>query len=350
MFGCYQQEIGTKIKKKSLRVYCLNSDSKLFQENPWLKDTPYDIRDEGMIDLIKAFKTCFSNGGKFKMRFKSKKDKKDSIVIHRKHWNHQKGEYAFLKDMVFAESLPKIRHDMRLTVDALNRFCICIPIELEVRSENQGPINKVIAIDPGCRTFSTTYDHDGMVSEWGCGDDEKIRALCLKYDKYQSKFDKNEFHLKQTGEYHKTRKTRKNFKLMMLKLREKLRNKVKDLHCRFAKFLCSNYNVILLPKFETQSMISKDDRKIRSKTARAMVTYSHYLFRQRLIHKSKEFPWCKVELVSEEYTSITCGSCGKLNEKLGSSKNFHCLSCSYEADRDINASRNILLKYISENA
>jgi len=101
--------------------------------------------------------------------------------------------------------------------------------------------------------------------------------------------------LKYTGEYHRTHKTRKNFKRMMLKIREKIRNKVKDLHCRFSKFLCSNYNVILLPTFETQSMISKDDRVISSKTARAIATYSHYLFRQRLVHKSKEFPWCKVD-------------------------------------------------------
>ena len=135
-----------------------------------------------------------------------------------------------------------------------------------------------------------------------------------------------------------------------MRIREKIRNKVKDLHGRFSKFLCSNYNVVLLPNFETQSMISKDDRKISSKTARAIATYSHYLFRQRLIHKSREYPWCKVVLVQEDYTSMTCGLCGKINEKLGSSKDFHCLSCDYEADRDINASRNILLKYISENA
>ena len=95
-------------------------------------------------------------------------------------------------------------------------------------------------------------------------------------------------------------------------------------------------------------MISKKDRKISSKTAGSICTYSHYLFQQRLIHKSREFPWCKVVIVEEDYTSVTCGSCGKYNHKLGSSKDFNCPHCDYKADRDINASRNILLKYISE--
>ena len=340
---------GEPIKSMAaLRAYCINSDSKIFQENKWLEDIPYDVRDEGMLDLLKAYKTSFAKGKKFKISFKSKKEKKDSIVIHKKHWKHKRGDYAFVKNMLFAEKLPEINHDMRLTVDKLNRYWICIPIELEIRSENQRPINKVVSIDPGVRSFSTTYDHDGMISEWGCGDDEKIQNLCIKYDKLQSKLDKNDFHYTKTGEYHKTKKTRKNFKLKMLKVRENIRNKVKDLHWKFAKFLCSNYNTILLPKFESQHMISKEDRKISSKTARSICTYSHYLFQQRLIHKSREFPWCKVVIVEEDYTSVTCGSCGKYNHKLGSSKDFNCPHCDYKADRDINASRNILLKYISE--
>jgi len=332
----------------ALRAYCINSNSKIFQENKWLEDIPYDVRDEGMLDLLKGYKTSFAKGKKFKISFKSKKEKKDSIVIHKKHWKHKRGDYAFVKNMLFAEKLPEINHDMRLTVDKLNRYWICIPIELEIRSENQRPINKVVSIDPGVRSFSTTYDHDGMISEWGCGDDEKIKNLCIKYDKLQSKLDKNDFHYTKTGEYHKTKKTRKNFKLKMLKVRENIRNKVKDLHWKFAKFLCSNYNTILLPKFESQHMISKEDRKISSKTARSICTYSHYLFQQRLIHKSREFPWCNVVIVEEDYTSVTCGSCGKYNHKLGSSKDFNCPHCDYKADRDINASRNILLKYISE--
>ena len=52
----------SRIIKKDLRNLCLNKNSKLFIDNPWLKDTPYNIRDESAIDLIKVFKNNFEKG------------------------------------------------------------------------------------------------------------------------------------------------------------------------------------------------------------------------------------------------------------------------------------------------
>ena len=47
---------------------------------------------------------------------------------------------------------------------------------------------------------------------------------------------------------------------------------------------------------------------------------------------------------SEEYTSKTCGGCGRLNHSLGSKKVFECSHCKIVMDRDINAARNIFIK------
>jgi putative transposase len=81
-----------------------------------------------------------------------------------------------------------------------------------------------------------------------------------------------------------------------------------------------------------------------------MCTWSHYKFRQFILHKQKEFPWCNVVITNESYTSKTCGNCGIINDKLGSSKTFKCNNdkCRSEFDRDINGSRNILIKYLTE--
>ena len=57
----------------------------------------------------------------------------------------------------------------------------------------------------------------------------------------------------------------------------------------------------------------------------------------------------KLVIVTEEYTSKTCGKCGTLHPNLGSKKKYECGSCGMEMDRDINAARNIMMKYISEN-
>jgi putative transposase len=101
--------------------------------------------------------------------------------------------------------------------------------------------------------------------------------------------------------------------------------------------------------FETQKMATRLHRRIRSKTARDMLTWSHYSFRQRLLHKAREFPGCHIHIATEEYTSKTCGQCGILNAKLGGSKVFCCGQCGYTADRDANAARHILLlKFLTE--
>ena len=85
---------------EALRAYCINLDSKIFQENKLLRDILYDVRDAGMLDLLKAYKTSFAKREKFKISFKSKKEKKDSIVIHKKHWIHESGGYAFVKNII----------------------------------------------------------------------------------------------------------------------------------------------------------------------------------------------------------------------------------------------------------
>ena len=54
----------------------------------------------------------------------------------------------------------------------------------------------------------------------------------------------------------------------------------------------------------------------------------------------------ELHIQDESFTSKTCGKCGKINQLLGSSKEFICPFCGYDADRDVNAGRNILLKFL----
>ncbi|CAG8530706.1 19303_t:CDS:2, partial [Gigaspora margarita] len=63
---------------------------------------------------------------------------------------------------------------------------------------------------------------------------------------------------------------------------------------------------------------------------RAMCTWSHFRFRQHLVHKAREHPWCRIILCTEEYTSKTCGFCGFIYHKLGGSKVFCCPECKTE--------------------
>jgi putative transposase len=121
-------------------------------------------------------------------------------------------------------------------------------------------------------------------------------------------------------------------------------NLADKLHKKTTKWACENYSTIFLPKFETQKMGFKCQRKINSKTARNMFTWSHYRFKTRLMNKAREYPNCRVIICCEEYTSQTCSECGYLLHKIGDSKKFKCTRCNQESDKDFNAARNILLK------
>jgi putative transposase len=59
-----------------------------------------------------------------------------------------------------------------------------------------------------------------------------------------------------------------------------IRNLVDEFHKKTTKWTCENYNTIFLPKFETQKMISKSQRKLNSKTAGNILTWSHYIPRR----------------------------------------------------------------------
>ena len=137
-----------------------------------------------------------------------------------------------------------------------------------------------------------------------------------------------------------TSRKKKNNKKKKLRCFERVRNKIRDLHHKVSSYLCSTYRVILLPKFETQKMASSN--QLHNSTCRKMLTWSHYTFQRRLIEKAQH-SGTKVRIVSEAFTSKTCGRCGHVNES-NDSKTFRCSACNLECDRDQHAGRNILLR------
>ena len=134
---------GVKRNKRELRAHCVNAD--IFESdtvNKWVLETPYDIRDEAMNYLLKAYGSNFAAGRKkFTIKFRSKKDPQQSIAMLSKHRGKSYGKFAFLVKIKAAEPLPaKLDHDSRIVMNNLGEFYICIPKPLEVRTENQGPV------------------------------------------------------------------------------------------------------------------------------------------------------------------------------------------------------------------
>lgn len=332
-----------------LQVKSLRERFKRGASPEWAKNVPYDVRDSAFLDFDKARRAQFAKlakraGGelpKWEFKFKSKKAQQ-CLTVRGRDWGRKRGAYSAIfrkAKLRAAEPLPEsITTDFRVIKTPLGHYFLCLPREVKPRSESQAPDearHATVALDPGVRTFQTCYDADGAAFEWGEGDMERLFKLCYAADRLQGRIK----HVKGT----KRRRRRKAW----LRILERIRNKVDELHKKLATWLCENYRVVLIPTFETQRMVRRRNRKLRSKTARGMCTWSHYRFRQRLKEKAELFPWCTVIECDEAYTSKTCGACGKLHQKLGSNKTFTCPNCDYVADRDVSASRNILLRYLT---
>jgi putative transposase len=193
------------------------------------------------------------------------------------------------------------------------------------------PSHRMVAIDPGVRTFATLYDPSGILVEWAPRDIRRIFNLCLYMDKLQSRI---------AAKHLRCRKRQR--------MRDRVRHLVIEVHRKLAKFLCENYNVVLYPKYEASSMVCRGRRKIRSKTARQLLCWAPYSFKQRLLSKALEYPWVQVVECREDYTSKTCGRCGAIHWTLGGNKRFVCPCCAFRIDRDLNGARNILLRWLTE--
>ena len=286
---------------------------------------------------IKSFvgniNSAFSNNHIFTMKYKRKSEQNEECLFEDKKYpdwlKDIVGFYKNKKKNVKSKSiLNTSTSGILLYHDKLkNKFYIKVPIKASV---NKVESQDLISLDPGIRTFQTGYSPSGHTIEFGKNACFEMKKHLEKVDYYQSKYDTTKF---------------KKFKTKQLCEYQKIRNKIADLHWKTIKNLTDNYDVILLPDFRISQMVTKG-KHLNKSVKRLMYLFSFHMFKTRLLWKAS-LKGKIVKIVDESYTSMTCGRCGVLNRKLGSKKIFHCENCDLTIDRDINASRNILLKNAS---
>ena len=199
-----------------------------------------------------------------------------------------------------------------------------------------------VALDPGVRIFQTTYDTEGnsyLIGENGAkkidslaGIARRMRAGIYRY--YQNGKKK----------YRKARNSKERRGLLKAanRIEQRIKNMISDIHRKTVKFLCEKYDTIIIPEFASQDMVRDVKRKIGKSTARQLLRWSHYKFRELLKCKG-EVMGAKVIIGTEEYTSKTCGNCFYVNKHLTGQKTLLCRNCNVKIHRDINGARNILM-------
>jgi putative transposase len=364
-FGCarwtYNQAIAfinckkrtDKVNLKILRQLLVDDSSDAVKQNPWLKETLYDIRDNAVTEALDAYKENCSrvkNGliDSFKLAYRKRKTGKDSIYMRHRWYKDQDFTIQTWKKMGQPlnmrrgrKLLPNVmQRDGRLIKDKYRDYYLIDTENRDLKAkvnaeENQFGLPTILALDPGNRVFQVGYDFRGRSVEFGIGDQDKIYDMCYGMDRIISRM---------SGFCRRKRYVVKH--KVLPRLRKKIHNKISDIHRKAAKWMCERYDYIMLPTFPVSKMICKKRRKINSKTVRNMLNWSHYRFSVILENKANEYGSILYRC-REDYTSQTCGKCGFLTK---SGEKIHvCRLCRFIIDRDINGSRNIFLKALTES-
>lgn len=338
------------VTEKLLRSLFVNKNSNAIINNPWLTKVGYFIRNEAVRQIgitLKVNRVKIQKGlqKQFKIQYRSKKKQKSETFYVRRNCIIQKKNIIILK---FPKMKPMkfwvgknafrgpILMDCKFQRTWTGEYYLCIPHAYRVDNQDSGKNDeslRVCSLDPGVRTFQTIFDASSNCAyEVAPRDMQRIVRLCVGLDKLYSKRDKAS-----------NARKRYSYKRASRRMTYRIQNLINEVHKQLTKHLSTNYDLIMIPKFEICQMIRKVTRKINSKTVRQMTTWAHYRFRERLLFKCRQ-TGCKVAIVDESWTSKTCSSCGEIDHSLGSKKLYSCSCCGMQMDRDINGAKNIFLK------
>lgn len=283
--------------------------------------TPYKIKQMAIEDACQAVqlaKKKFLKTKQFQqVGFRAKKQRQDSLYIPHAAADQDVIFKRILGKVKFSEKIKGVKHDSRLVIEK-NRFFLVVPESKPVLTpENQR--KKSVSLDPGARTFLTAFDNEHAF-KIGQGDFSRIYRLLLGLDSLFSK----------------AKTCKKKYRRAIDNSLFKIDNLINELHKQTASFLVQRYDEIIIPNFSATQMVSK----LRSKTCRNLLSFAHSKFRNFLKLKCEEFS-TKLTIVSEEFTSKTCGNCGHV-QNIGGKSHWKCKECYSEMDRDVNGARNIM--------
>ena len=273
-------------------------------------------------------------------RIRYKKQNTNSLLIHveQSFFKKDKIFYGKIKEPILNKNnfnYDLINHDSIIHYNKSTKmFSLFVPSEPIKKVINN---NNYISIDPGIRTFLTCMTNKSVI-EMGSNMSSEIKNILTRIDKTENK-EKDLLNV----ELNKSKKFNRIKKKNLTRLRERLKNKVKDVHCKIINYLTNNYKTIIIGKWSTKSVVNNETSVLNKMNKRICLSMSFYKFLQRLEFKSK-INKNDLHIVNESYTSMTCSKCGYLKRDLGGSKTYKCNECKNEIDRDVNSCRNIIYK------
>ena len=128
-----------------------------------------------------------------------------------------------------------------------------------------------------------------------------------------------------------------------LRVYKKAKDKIRDAHCKYVKFVVEHAVGYLDPRFGASQMAPCSKRAFRQGLCNC--NWSIYKLQMRMQQKARRVPGFLYVDCLEAYTSCTCSECGTVRPKFREEM-FTCVSetCKLVVNRDQNGAKNIIIR------
>lgn len=309
-----------------------NASLKLFEES-----VHKDIRANAVFECFTNYMNCIEaiKAGRirfFKLKYRSRAKQKWSMGLTKKIIKLENGNIRFTdsklsdKTIRFANRTRKVLRSVQEIKDCKitkvnGVYTLRLPVVIDISEVID--YKKVVGIDPGVSTFLSMYTPD--------------KSVFIKQTDKPKRIDR----LRKRIKWLRKNKQRKRIRRSLLnKLDDLQKNVIDELHWKSINYLVKNYNLIFSEHFQTQGFVKGGKSKCLNRDTNNL---KPYLFRQRLQYKALSLGKI-VSVVDAHNTTKTCSSCGAIKHMKLSDRIYRCSPCNQAFDRDVNASKNILLK------
>jgi putative transposase len=133
-------------------------------------------------------------------------------------------------------------------------------------------------------------------------------------------------------------------KIRLSRAYEHVKNLRVDMYMKLGKYFAEHYDVLVMEDIHVKQLVGKSLRRLRMRLHDVAIHELKSIMRYQLGKYGK-----KLTLVGPAFTSKTCARCGHVKKDLTlADRDFVCPKCGWAADRDYNASLNILRRSGSE--
>ncbi len=356
-FGCSRYVYNYYLNKIQTDGYTNSYDnikdytSTLKYNSPFLQEIDSIVIRKSLFNLEDAFKKLFNKTGgypKFKSKYnrnsynttavngiyKNKKYCNIELDLENKRVKLPKLKWVKIKGY---RNLKKINGEIKnatISKEASGKYYVSILIEIDKKIEKVAP-QSIVGIDLGVKKLltlsdGTTYDNNKYILKYEKRIKRKQRELARK--------------VKNSKNYYKCKRE-------LAVLYSKLANSRKYYTHKITKEITDKYDIITCENLKTKEMIiNGKENKLSSKIQDA--TFSEILrqLSYKAKYKGKEF----YQIDTYYPSSQICCRCTNQNKEYKdlTKREYQCIKCGQEIDRDLNASINIMfegLKLYMEN-